>query len=129
MKIPADLIRTYLRPVVAGAGASEPDPMADLNAFNGDIHEMRRRAAAAGDLEVLRLALVSLVLSPGGRLRAFAGTQYPFNDSDLTAVLRHALERAWPDDTLPEPGEELPVDLADISEDEWRAARETSLDF
>lgn len=129
MKIPADLIRHYLRPLVTGRGASEPDPMADLDNFNGDIHEMRRRAAAAGDLEVLRLALVSLALSPAGRIGAFAGTLYPFNDGDLARVLRHALERAWPDDPLPEPGAEVPVDLADIPEDEWRRSQATSLDF
>ncbi|HMO08357.1 MAG TPA: hypothetical protein PKD10_12030 [Paracoccaceae bacterium] len=129
MKIPADLIRHYLRPIVAGRGASEPDPMADLDNFNGDIREMRRRAAAAGDLSVLRLALVSLVMAPGGRLRDFAGTQYPFNDGDLEAVLRHALERAWPDDPLPDPGTELPVELADIPEDEWRAEQATDLGF
>jgi hypothetical protein len=104
--------------------------MADLGVFNGDISEMRRRAAETGDLEVLRLALVSLVLAPGGRLQAFAGTQYPFNEADLTAVLRHALERAWPNEPLPEPGAELAVELADIPEEEWRRQKQvTLLDF
>lgn len=129
MIVPTDLIRGYLRPVVAGAGASMPDPMGDIDNFNGDIYEMRRRAAAAGDLHTLRLALTALVLGPRQRLTPLLGTQFPFTEDDLAAILTHALARAWPDDSLPEPGTEVPVELADIPEDEWRAARATDLGF
>ncbi|MCB4455165.1 hypothetical protein [Leisingera sp. McT4-56] len=122
MKIRKELIEGYTRLLTMGRAVNAPDPMADLAQFDADIRAMHRRAHKEGNLDWLRLALDSLIASPGGRISQFAGQQYPFDDAELAALFRRAYGMIWPDQPLSEPGEEADLEFAEMSAEEWAAA-------
>lgn len=129
MKIQLELIKHYLRPLSMGRGVNEPDPMADLANFDADIREVGRRAAADDGLDWLRLAMESLILEPRGRVQAFVGEQYPLNDSEMVALLRRAHAQLFPGSTLPDAGDQAPVEFESMSDQEWALLRSTDLGF
>lgn len=129
MKIQLELIKHYLRPLSMGRGVNEPDPMADLANFDADIREMGRRAAADDGMDWLRLSIESLILAPRGRVQAFVGEQYPLSDAEMVALLRRAHAQLFPEHTLPDPGDEAPVEFEPMSDAQWARLRSTDLGF
>lgn len=119
MQIPKALIDRYLKAITAGRAVNMPDPLSDLSHFDADIRTMRSRALRAGHLDWLRLSIDALLARPEGRISAFAGLRYPFNDEDLVAVLSRAYDMIWPDQPRSEPGDELDLEFADIDAEAW----------
>lgn len=121
MKIRKEMIAGYLRFLTQGRAVNMPDPMSDLSNFDADIRSMRASAERDGNMNWLRLALDALIADPGGRIDQFAGQQYPFDDMELVEIFSRAYKILWPDEELSEPGEELELEFADMSVEEWDA--------
>lgn len=119
MKMSLEVIKRYTRILTMGRGASAPSPMSDLSEFNADAAAMAREAALAGDLTWLRLALDSLIANPDGRIRLFAGQQFPFTDRELVTLFSYAYRRIWPNAALSEPGDEADIEFEVMSDEDW----------
>jgi hypothetical protein len=121
MKIRKQMIDGYLRNLTMGRAANMSAPLSDLTQFDPDIRAMHRDALLDGNLEWLRLSLESLLANPRGRIGAFTGALYPFDDAELEAIFRHAHAQIWPDRTVPDLGDEADLEFVEMSRDDWAA--------
>lgn len=119
MKMHRNKIREYLSALTTGAGASNPDPMAEMRNYYLDALAMRRDAEADGNLEWLRLSMDALIANPAGRIGQFAGQLYPFSEEELVQIFTYAYGIVWPDHELSEPGSELDLEFVVMSDEEW----------
>lgn len=121
MKIRKQMIDGYLRNLTMGRAASGSGFTSDLSQFDPDIRSMHRDALLDGNLEWLRLSIESLLANPRGRIGAFAGALYPFDDAELEELFRHAHALIWPDRTVPDLGDEAELEFVEMSRDDWAA--------
>ncbi|QYK39858.1 MAG: hypothetical protein KF887_10260 [Paracoccaceae bacterium] len=121
MKVNSHAIEKYLWMLTNGAQASQPRPMTNLADFDVDIGRMAAAARAAGEEDLLRIAIDSLVADPTGRIHIFSGQIYDFSDDELVDLLGHALDTIWPDHIRSLPGDGAPMEFIPMSDAEWAA--------
>lgn len=121
MKIRKQMIDGYLRNLTMGRAASAPDPMAETALIDADIRSMHREALIDDNLDWLRLSIEALLADPSGRIGAFAGVQYPYDEGEIRTLLQRAHAAIWPDRTVPEPGDEAELEFVEMSRDDWAA--------
>lgn len=123
MRMHHGTINSYLRYLTSMTFVDTPDPLADLEVFDSAIDAMAAAARRDGNLDMLRLALDSLVSEPEDRIDTFRGEGFPFTQDEVVTILAHALRRLWPDIPVSGPGEAVPVDFIRMSRADWE--RET----
>ena len=123
MKVSLSVVRGYLSSLTEGRGASSPDTIDDWDTYEMDMDAMIADARAAGDEDLLRLAIDSLVADPEGRIDAFVGQVYAFDDEELSDLFSHAFAYIWPDEVMSEAGEGPAMEFVPMSDEEWAARR------
>jgi hypothetical protein len=120
MKLSRRVIRRYLTMVTeAGPAAALTDPVQNLAAFDDAIDAMADAARAAGDEDILRIAIDALVSEPRGRAIHFVGDYYPWPNDEFAELLGYTFSRIWPQESLSFPGSEPDVEFADMTDEEW----------
>ena len=119
MRMRLGTIKDYVAYVTSVQLVDVDDPLADMSVYHNAIDAMAAAARRDGALDMLQLALDSLVSEPAGRIRAFYGMGYPFSSGQLVAILTYACERIWPGQPVSEPGEAVPVDFVAVSREQW----------
>lgn len=123
MKVNYNVIRGYLSSLTEGRGASNPDTIDEWYTYNMDIDAMIANARAAGDEDLLRLSIDSLISSPDNRLGRFIGQVYAYSDDEMQDLLSYAFERIWPDEVPSAAGDGIAMEFVAMSDEEWAAQR------
>ncbi len=111
MKIDRDLIKGYLDYITITEPPSQEDPLADLSHFDQAIDDMAGYARDADDLDILRVAMDTVIAAPEGQIAAFEGPLYPYTHTELVRLFEYAYGRIWPDEPLSVPGTELDIEF------------------
>ncbi|MEX0339536.1 MAG: hypothetical protein AB3N11_10900 [Arenibacterium sp.] len=125
MNIQKSMIENYLDFITSLVFVDPGDVTEDMSVYDDAIESMESEARYDDNLEYLRFAMDSLIAKPDGRLEQFKGTGYPFTDQELHEILRYAFQTIWPDKFMSEPGNEVPVEFLDISDEEWKLLQES----
>lgn len=114
------MIRFHLDQVTHGYFADHDAIPEDLSCLDGCCRTVRAMAEATGDLRWLQLGLQQLVNDPLEDLVRFAGP-FPLHADDVRAIIWRLLA------VLDAPGgiaaPVLPIELVDMTADEWQACR------
>ena len=124
MRINRHVIERYLWVLTNGVAASATDPMGELDAYDREIALMVSLARGAGEEELLRISIDSLLANPRGRIGQFNGQVYGFREDQMEELLAYAFARAWPDAERSPPGEGIDLEFVPMSEEEWRVLQQ-----
>lgn len=119
MKINSHVIEKYIWLLTNGVAASAEDPMAELDAYDREIEMMKKQAIEAGDEELLKMSIDSLLANPKGRIQRFNGQVYGFREDQMEELLAYAYSHAWPDEDRSLPGEGIDLEFVPMSDEEW----------
>jgi hypothetical protein len=121
MKINSRLMERYLSIVTESRGSMMENPAREFTLYDSAIDEMGEAARADDNDTLLRLAIDSLIAEPKGRLHQFAGQTYRWPNEEFIALLTHAHQRLWPEESLSLPGNEPDVEFVAMTSAEWAA--------
>ncbi|MFN3971699.1 MAG: hypothetical protein ACK4GO_06165 [Gemmobacter sp.] len=121
MKINSHAVERYVWMLTNGIAASRSDPMEELTGYDYEIDLMIAAAREAGEEELLRRSVDSLLSDPEGRIGMFSGQVHGFRDDEMVDLLTHAYERIWPDLPRSLPGEAPAMEFVPMTDAEWAA--------
>ena len=96
-EIDQEFAQNYFYRLNTGAGANQPDPMANINNFSPEVYGMWKRAEHRGEMETLCQVMAFYIVNPDGISSLVSPQGYPFSDSELQEIFKYAFKIIWPD--------------------------------
>lgn len=119
MKVNSHVIEKYIWLITNGVAASAENPMDNLENFDREIEMMKKQAEAAGDEELLKMSLDSLIANPNGRIQMFNGQVFGFRVDQMVELLTYVFRYVWPEEELSLPGDGVDLEFVPMSDEEW----------
>jgi len=119
MKVNSHVIEKYIWLITNGVAASAENPMDNLENFDREIEMMKKQAEAAGDEELLKMSLDSLIANPNGRIQKFNGQVFGFREDQMVELLTYVFHYVWLEEELSLPGDGVDLEFVSMSDEEW----------
>jgi hypothetical protein len=123
MRISEALVTYMLNYVTIGYFDQADEPPEDVSGYADAAQSLREYAEESGNMPWLKLALAHLLSEPGMDLRRYNGSGYPFSARAMRELLEFLWQTYWPGESLPPDGKGPPVEIANISNEEWAAEK------